>query len=224
MRGEFTGNSGDFSLFWLFDKSGFLWGIGRGSSVAPYKIRHRGHQRIDMGKLGDYRSRPRRKAKTALERFESYIEPVTESGCWIWIGAIASMGYGAFYIESEGTIGAHRASWILFRGAIPPGQYVLHRCDVMPCVNPNHLFLGTPKDNMEDRDRKGRGGRGWKLSEEAIHAIRESTDTQTNLAKRFNVTQAHISLVKTRQTWLWLRDKPDVVQVSDVPRQSSLVL
>jgi hypothetical protein len=53
---------------------------------------------------------------------------------------------------------AHRASWEAYRGPIPKGMWVLHKCDTMPCVNPDHLFLGTHQDNMTDKTRKGRNG------------------------------------------------------------------
>jgi len=97
------------------------------------------------------------------ERFEKFVMPVPESGCWLWLGRVdPDSGYGQFSLNDRITR-AHRAAWLLYRGDIPAGRLVLHRCDVRCCVNPNHLFLGSHKDNMRDcitkgRFRAGRGG------------------------------------------------------------------
>lgn len=94
---------------------------------------------------------------TLLERFSEKWTPEPFSGCWIWTGAEAGDGYG--YIRHSGAAGdtyAHRASWKLFRGEIPVGLSVLHQCDTPTCVNPDHLFLGTQKDNIRDASGKGR--------------------------------------------------------------------
>lgn len=77
-------------------------------------------------------------------------------GCWVWTGAITSGGYGHFHHRSTGLIRSHRASWIVANGEIPLGLFVLHRCDNRPCVRPDHLFLGTKKDNTQDMMAKGR--------------------------------------------------------------------
>ncbi len=82
---------------------------------------------------------------------------VDKSGdCWIWTGARYALGYGAFGPKGTGAMGAHRYSWILAHGEIPTGMLVLHKCDVRCCVNPDHLFLGTQKDNIADMIAKGR--------------------------------------------------------------------
>jgi len=78
--------------------------------------------------------------------------------CWIWTGGTNGHGYGSLVIDHTGNhrIYAHRLSWIIHYGEILNGLQVLHKCDNPLCVNPEHLFLGTQKDNMDDMMAKGR--------------------------------------------------------------------
>jgi hypothetical protein len=88
--------------------------------------------------------------------------------CWLWTAAQDKKGYGViqeggFYAPKN--LLAHRASWMIHCGDIPEGLCVLHRCDRPPCINPDHLFLGTVRDNHADMDNKGRRPktrRSWK--------------------------------------------------------------
>lgn len=88
-------------------------------------------------------------------RIEARSEPVPESGCCLWTASCDSGGYGRLYVKGT-VIRATRASWIANRGPIPEGMSVCHKCDTPQCVNPDHLFLGSHKENMEDMVRKGR--------------------------------------------------------------------
>jgi hypothetical protein len=96
----------------------------------------------------------------ALERFMNKVVFIPFHECWQWIGTTKSYKYGGFRLNGL-FIGAHRASWILFHGAIPKGEgwhgtCVCHKCDNPLCVNPRHLFLGSNRDNALDMVRKGR--------------------------------------------------------------------
>lgn len=103
------------------------------------------------------------------ERFFSKIDKTAK--CWLWTSCIDPKGYGQFTVANH-TRRAHRISWELHYGAIPPSYCILHACDVRHCVNPAHLFLGTPRDNMQDCKAKGRlatGDRhGFKLHPERL--------------------------------------------------------
>ncbi len=85
---------------------------------------------------------------------------VDKSGdCWLWTGSFDGVGYGKL-IHQGARWGAHRMAYVLSKGPIPNGQWVLHRCDVRACVNPGHLFLGSVFDNNKDMHDKGRARGG----------------------------------------------------------------
>lgn len=79
----------------------------------------------------------------------------TEDGCWEWTGVCDSNGRGKMSIHNKER-STHRLSWELHNGPIPDGLLVCHKCDNPPCLRPDHLFLGTQKDNMQDAIKKGR--------------------------------------------------------------------
>jgi len=92
-----------------------------------------------------------------IDRFRStcIVRPGTR--CWMWSSDKDRKGYGRVYVENR-RMPAHRVSWEIFCGAIPTGLSVLHKCDSPACVNPEHLYLGTQKDNVKDMWAKGRNG------------------------------------------------------------------
>jgi len=143
-----------------------------------------------------------------FERFAAKFIPEPNSGRWLWIAGLDSKGYGAFKLNTHNSDRAHRVSWRLYRGQIPEGMCVLHRCDTPVCVNPDHLFLGTRIDNALDRDRKGRMGRkdgehngNSKLTADQVRQIRATTGTEREIAKQFAVVHSTIGEIKRNKKW-----------------------
>ena len=134
----------------------------------------------------------------------------SDTGCWEWTGCSNNKGYGYFYILSK-NIYAHRFSYEYFIGPIPEDLCVLHKCDNPSCVRPDHLFLGTNQDNVNDKVSKNRHHRGEqsgtnKLSEDEVIQIKKELQNyyigQVNdLSHFYKVSKATISLIKTGSTW-----------------------
>ncbi|WP_422110163.1 HNH endonuclease signature motif containing protein [Bradyrhizobium elkanii] len=125
-----------------------------------------------------------------------------EDGCWIWKGAKYNYGYGKIQDQYRTRL-VHRVSYELHRGTIPEGLCVCHRCDVPLCINPDHFFLGTRRDNAIDMRMKGRarGCRGeanrWtKLSDKDVAFIRSSNLSVKELAKQFGMSRGHLFQIR----------------------------
>jgi len=144
------------------------------------------------------------------QRLMDSCEPEPMSGCWIWMGRRRTSGYGGF---GRKTKNAHRVSFEAFRGPIRDGLYVLHKCDVRPCINPDHLFLGTISDNSKDAFLKARklnpvmpgsNNPNAKLNDEKAREIRRRAaagEPPRDLAAFYGVSRAVISTVIRGIAW-----------------------
>ena len=145
-------------------------------------------------------------AKT-ITRFWTKVTKRSKHECWEWDSWRYSTGYGGFEFKSglrhkHGS--AHRLMWTIVNGPIPKGLYVLHRCDNRPCVNPDHLFLGTCQDNIRDAVAKGRFRNSAILTEHQVRKIRKAHAAGTaiaRLAKRYGLTYQCIYAVIRRKSW-----------------------
>jgi hypothetical protein len=158
---------------------------------------------------------PHRKSqfeKTPEERLMERISPAAPvTGCMEWMGGRSGDGYGSIKVNGIQTA-AHRYAYEIAFGTIPDGLFVCHHCDNPICCNKDHMFLGTPKDNMDDMARKGRKPRpkgnpsgNPKLTNENIAEIRRrlatGKESQQKIADSFGVNQVTISMIKLRKTW-----------------------
>jgi len=138
--------------------------------------------------------------------FEERYMPVTESGCWLWLGSSNPGGYGRLQVGGRLTL-AHRHSFELAFGPIEPGMCVLHTCDTPCCVNPAHLRLGTQKDNVTDMINKKRDGirgernAGRKLSRAQVDAIRCDNRGSLIVAAEFHISRSHVYALRRDKFW-----------------------
>lgn len=128
-------------------------------------------------------------------------------GCWIWNGCHTSAGYGQIRLHGE-AVYAHRLSWEMKNGPVPVGIEVLHKCDNPACVNPEHLFLGTQSDNINDCVAKGRFNRPFgevhpraKLTKNQVEEIRKSKISQRKLAQQYEVSRWAIQSILHGRSW-----------------------
>lgn len=150
-----------------------------------------------------------------VTRFMSLVDQssIVRDGCWLWAGGGKGNGYGSFVLNGR-TVPAHRAAFILFNGVGPGKLDVCHHCDNRACVNPDHLFLGTRLENMQDCKRKGRTARGARLGSRRgedgsaakltwndVRAIRASDAPAKQVAAQFGVTNDNINRIRRHDTW-----------------------
>jgi hypothetical protein len=152
--------------------------------------------------------------KTAVERLLERSVPEPMSGCWLWTGSRAGRGYGHVMVN-RARMPAHRAAYLAWRGRIRHGHYVCHRCDNRACINPGHLFLGTPRDNNRDAIAKGRryqthGERNGSAKLSAgdvieLRALRRAGWKLRELANRYGLTVAGAGQIARGTTWAHLK-------------------
>jgi len=139
------------------------------------------------------------------ERIFSKAMPEPNSGCWLWVGALSSKGYGLMR-EGRKVRTVHRMVYESTVGPIEAGMCVCHRCDTPACVNPDHLFLGTNADNQADKVAKGRQARGEgngraKITADDVRAIRASSETRAQIARRYGLGWSTVNDIRKGRRW-----------------------
>lgn len=151
--------------------------------------------------------RPKHTEADVIARFLSL---VNKGDCWRWMGSIKSNGYGQIYDHNGKTVSTHRFAWRLWCGNIPTGICVLHKCDNRLCVRPDHLFLGTHQDNIDDAVKKKRVRFGQihhksKMTDLEIQQCRtewKSSKDTLRIAHKYSVNKSTIQRIVNRSTRL----------------------
>lgn len=141
-----------------------------------------------------------------IDYFATKFQVGSRNDCWIWNAGRDDRNYGAFQTKLfPNERRAHRIMWLFEHGEIPEDKWVLHHCDDPPCVNPNHLYLGTSRDNVDDRVKRGRGGsfkgkhtwlrRYSDLEVEAMRKMRDEDWTFQAIADQFGCTPSNVLLI-----------------------------
>lgn len=148
-----------------------------------------------------------------LSNFMELVFPEPNTGCWLWAGPLTKTGYGEKHltIDDKRINKAHRISYYLNRGAFDLSLNVLHKCDNRGCVNPEHLYIGTHLDNMNDMIKRGRAkpmpgslNPASKLSDEDVLTIRQMLSNgvrQDLIAEKYDVCRSTIWEIKYNRSY-----------------------
>lgn len=155
-----------------------------------------------------------------IERLLNGYIPEPNTGCWLWEGQIKN-GYACINDYSNSKKGkkkyAHRVMYEYAIGPTKKGMHVCHKCGTPQCINPAHLYLGTPKQNADDARKMGRtypGSKHWnsKLSEDQVKTIREEWKSgqfmQKELAEKYRITTHTVWNIVNQRTWNHLQENP----------------
>jgi len=143
--------------------------------------------------------------------FDDLEKTYPQSECVIWEKSKDYAGYGVSWLYGRYSR-AHRKAWIEKNGPIPDNISVCHTCDNRACINLDHLFLGTPKENSEDMVKKNRQAKGEdcgnsKLTEEQVKEIRNSPESSRKIAAKFGTSKTNVLDIKRKKTWRHLADE-----------------
>lgn len=142
-------------------------------------------------------------------RIWKYIDQDGPGGCWLWTGCKNERGYGLTNVGRVKNQRVHRLVYQLRHGPLPSTVFCLHKCDVRNCVNPDHIFLGSYKENGADMKAKGRSTRGTKnsrakLTEDDVRELRRLREegwTAKRLSQRFGVALSTCVEIWRRVRW-----------------------
>lgn len=134
---------------------------------------------------------------TLPSRFWAKVEKRGPEDCWLWTGATTYGGYGVIGVGHAKLVRAPRVSYEMVHGPIPLGMVVRHKCDTPRCVNPNHLEIGTMRQNVADARSRGRlRGAPRKLTDTEYAALKQAAGTVRSVAKEFGVSHGFVSMVR----------------------------
>jgi hypothetical protein len=144
------------------------------------------------------------------QRFFKHIKK-KKNGCWEWTGQLHKTGYGRFLFQGKRGFLSHRVSWIIHKGDIIDNLFVCHHCDNRKCVNPDHLFLGTNNDNIQDRTLKNRSNRPFgnkftprKINERQVKEIKKFLGagiSRKKISEIYNISIGQVTKISLGIRW-----------------------
>jgi len=171
------------------------------------------HKRANKVKAALARNAKWAQAHPLVQRYLSRVTIVgLDTECWPWTGVLQAKEKRAMLNTGGRQAVAARIGWELFIGPLASGECVCHHCDNPSCCRPSHFFVGSHKDNMRDRDRKGRQPLGEqrpsaKLTEIDVRSILGSAQSNKSLAEIYAVDPSRISAIRHRRAWRHLHEE-----------------